>query len=231
MSFGNYSIRCVHISCRSLLPRGRFPYFNWHKPVTDPELLEHEYFERQAAKLPIGIRSDFRNASPEVASAPLTIFLTSPPPNLLHKQYFWGAVKSAYSGTDLYHTQMVNHYAVGISNHFGMDRWDMIGSTKWTTFLISCGIIHLHGFAISDKAYITNLSKLYWEKKGAARDVRYKQEDSLVEHDSKCWLPELDTTQPKRAYKNLDSLRRFLSVFPAIFGPKTWRNPKVVRFA
>jgi hypothetical protein len=42
-----------HFHTSSLLPKGRFTFYNIHKKVTDPARQDPDYFEKEAAKLPI----------------------------------------------------------------------------------------------------------------------------------------------------------------------------------
>jgi len=58
-----------------------------------------------------------------------------------------------------------------------------------------------------DKSYLDNLAKLYQEKVGSNRELLFKREDNLVQHDNKCWLPEIDASQPCLAYRNIDALK------------------------
>uniref|UniRef100_A0A914V341 Uncharacterized protein n=1 Tax=Plectus sambesii TaxID=2011161 RepID=A0A914V341_9BILA len=67
-----------------------------------------------------------------------------------------------------------------------------------------------------DKNYLENLSRLYYEKAASNRDLIFKREDNLVQHDSKCWLPDIDTSQPRLAYRKVEALKRLADFFSAL---------------
>ncbi|KAH7728500.1 Protein MRPS-15 [Aphelenchoides avenae] len=47
------ALRSLHLSNTQRLPRGKWAYFNKHKKVTDPARQDPDYFEKEAAKLPL----------------------------------------------------------------------------------------------------------------------------------------------------------------------------------
>lgn len=48
------AFRSLHVSSTLRLPRGKTQFFNIHKKVTDPARQDPDYFEKEAAKLPLG---------------------------------------------------------------------------------------------------------------------------------------------------------------------------------
>ena len=52
-SCSSNTLRTFHAS--TSLHRGRYAFYNKHKKVTDPRRADPDYFEKQAAKLPLGM--------------------------------------------------------------------------------------------------------------------------------------------------------------------------------
>jgi hypothetical protein len=50
------------------------------------------------------------------------------------------------------------------------------------------------------------MKKLYEEKISSERSLLLRWQDSLIQHDGKAWLPDIDPKQPRAEFRDIDAL-------------------------